>query len=125
MKRYFDLNKLTDNNYCDDLEPNWVEIPDDGKPYGLVDGEVIDISDMPEYIAEQKKILIQAAKITRDTAINEITNAKLLDDLQHDSGQITDTIYNTRKATRLAQLAEVQAAFYTATGLAQPTIITA
>lgn len=49
MKRYFDLNKLTDNNYCDDLESHMVLIPDDGKPYGLVDGNVVDISGNDEY----------------------------------------------------------------------------
>ena len=64
MIRYFDLSKLTDNNYCDVIESYMVEIPNDGKPYGLVDGEVKDISQTPEYIAEQEhqKALIQDKK---------------------------------------------------------------
>ena len=53
MKRFFDLNKLTDNNFCDNLESYMVEIPDDNKPYGLVNGKVEEISKTPEYIANQ------------------------------------------------------------------------
>lgn len=79
----------------------------------------------PAYLAEQKKQLIQSAKTTRDKAINEITNAKLLDDLQLDAGTITQAIYDTRKTARLSQLAEVQNTFYTTTGLPRPTTITA
>ena len=77
------------------------------------------------YKAQIKKQTIQAAKATRDSAINEITNAKLLDELQLDAGQITQAIYDARKTARLAQLAQVQTDFYTATGLTQPTTITA
>lgn len=91
----------------------------------IVNGKSVDRTQDADYIAEQKKQLIQQAKVTRDTAINEITNAKLLDDLQLDAGTITQAIYNARKTARLAQLAEVNATFYTTTGLIQPTTITA
>jgi len=98
MKRFFDLNTNTDSNFCDVIDPNYmVEIPDDGKPYGLIDGEVICVEKNPEYIAEQKRqnMLIQAQKtitkrqllfwlflkkqITEDsifTAINSIPDQK-------------------------------------------------
>ena len=78
-----------------------------------------------QIIISQKKQTIQTAKAIRDKAINEITNAKLLDELQLDAGQITQAVYDARKTARLAQLAQVQTAFYTATGLTQPTTITA
>ena len=56
MKRYFDLNLKTDNNFCDVIDPSFmVEVPNDGKPYGEVNGIVQDISQTPEYIAEQIK----------------------------------------------------------------------
>lgn len=55
MKRYFDLNKLTDNNFCDDIDESFmVEIPDDGKPYGLVENEVVCVEANQEYIQSQK-----------------------------------------------------------------------
>lgn len=54
MKRYFDLNKLTDNNYCDIIDESYmVEIPNDGKPYGQVDKKVVDISETHEYLAQK------------------------------------------------------------------------
>ena len=54
MKRYFDLNLKTDNNFCDAIDPSYmVEIPNDGKPYGLVNNKVVDISKTPDYIAKQ------------------------------------------------------------------------
>lgn len=65
MKRYFDLNLKTYNNYCDIIDLSYMhEIPDDGNPYGIVDGELKDISQTPEYIAEQeaKAKAIQDAK---------------------------------------------------------------
>ena len=59
MKRYFDLTTNKDNNYCDEIDSSYmVEIPDDGKPYGLVDNKVIDISETIEYkekIAKEKE----------------------------------------------------------------------
>ena len=91
----------------------------------VINGVAKDISDTDEYKAQVKKQEIQTAKSTRDSAINEITNAKLLDELQLDAGQITQAIYDARKTARLAQLAQVQSDFYTATGLTQPTTITA
>ena len=91
----------------------------------IVNGEAVDRTQDADYIAEQKKQLIQQAKAIRDTAINEITNAKLLDDLLLDAGQITEAVYAARKTARLAQLAEIQTTFYTTTGLTQPTTITA
>ena len=50
MKRYFDLRNNTFDNRCDDYnEPYMVEIPYNGKPYGFVNGEVVDISETQEY----------------------------------------------------------------------------
>ena len=60
MKRYFDLSTLTDSNYCDIINQDFmVEIPDDGKPYGLINNEVVDISQMPEYKLKQFQKSIQ------------------------------------------------------------------
>ena len=60
MKRYFNLIKKTDNNYCDDIDSSFmVEIPDDGKPYGLIDGDVICIENNQEYkdkVAAEKEV---------------------------------------------------------------------
>lgn len=61
MKRYFNLNDNTCNNYCDDIEVScMVEIPDDGKPYGKINDVVQDISNTDEYkiktLAEQNAI---------------------------------------------------------------------
>lgn len=61
MKRFFNLKDNTFNNYCDDIDPSYmVEIPDDGKPYGIANGAVVDISKTNEYtakMAEQEKAL--------------------------------------------------------------------
>lgn len=67
MKRYFNLNDNTYNHYCDEIEPSYmVEIPDDGKPYGMVNGEIIDISETDEY-----KLNIAAKE--KESKINELT----------------------------------------------------
>lgn len=61
MKRYFDLNTNTDNNFCDVIDPSYmVEIPNDGKPYGVRNGVVICLENDPEYIAEQEAIAKQS-----------------------------------------------------------------
>ena len=54
MKRYFDLRENTYNNYCDDIDSTYmVEIPDDGRPYGVKDAEVVDISQDSAFLASQ------------------------------------------------------------------------
>jgi len=59
MKRYFNLNNNADNNFCDEIDETFmVEIPDDNKPYKMVDGQVIDVSETESYkreIAELRK----------------------------------------------------------------------
>lgn len=35
-----------------------IEIPNDGKPYGFVNGEIVDLTTTPEYIQAQKDELI-------------------------------------------------------------------
>ena len=61
MRRYYDLSLKTDNNFCDVIDPSYmVEIPNDGKPYAVVNGTIQDISQTPEYIAEQKAIAKQS-----------------------------------------------------------------
>jgi len=73
MKRYFDLNKNTDSNYCDVIDSSYmVEIPDDGKPYGLVKNEVVDISQTPEYIAEQALKAKEQTNAEIQKQINEL-----------------------------------------------------
>lgn len=61
MKRYFNKDDNTYNNYCDNIDESYmVEIPDNGKPYGLVNGIVIDISETDDYkakIAEEEKTI--------------------------------------------------------------------
>lgn len=60
MKRYFNLNTLSDRGEADDIDASYmVEVPNDGKPYGLRNGEVICLENDPEYIAEQKAIAKQ------------------------------------------------------------------
>jgi uncharacterized protein YuzE len=100
-------------------EQLYFDIPNDGKIYKIENNKLVEDTNA------EKKQLIQSAKEIRDKAINEITNAKLLDDLQLDAGTITQTVYDARKTARLAQLAEVQNTFYTTTGLTKPTTITA
>ena len=138
MKRYFDLNNKTYNNFCDEIDASFmVEIPDDGKPYGIVDGEVVDISDRPEYIAEQKCKLIQDANEVRRKAIDNITNSVILDQLlstyasvQYNYGEISEaeyqnlaTVYNGRLEAKAKLYAKVKADFYATTGLIEPTNI--
>lgn len=59
MIRFFNRNDSTYNNYTDVIDNSYmVEIPDDGKPYGLIDGIVQDISNTTDYknkIAAQKE----------------------------------------------------------------------
>lgn len=99
----------------------WLEVPQEleNKLVKVINGAIV------EDINAEKTVLILQSKTERDKAINEITNAKLLDDLQLDGGQITQSIYDTRKNARLAQLAEVLSTFYTTTGLSRPINITA
>lgn len=62
MKRYFDLRNSSYNNYCDDINPEYmVEIPNDTKPYGLVEGVVVDISQAQEYLSK----IVQKEKETQ------------------------------------------------------------
>ena len=69
MKRYYDLNLKTDNNFCDIIDPSYmVEIPNDGKPYGLRNGVVVCLEGDTEYIAEQLNIL-------KNKALSNITNS--------------------------------------------------
>lgn len=67
MKRFFDLRNNSYNNYCDDINPEYmIEIPDNTKPYGLVEGAVVDISHSQEYLSEiaqkEKEIQIEDFK---------------------------------------------------------------
>lgn len=67
MKRYFDLRNNSYSNYCDDINLEYmVEIPDNGKPYGLVDGAVVDISQAQGYLSQvaqkEKEIQIEDLK---------------------------------------------------------------
>ena len=59
MKRYYDLKTNTDNNFGDEIDQSYmVEIPNDGKPYGLIDGKVVDILETQDYknkIATEKE----------------------------------------------------------------------
>lgn len=126
---YFDNNKQAysfeiENPIATIDDATWSNYAGTDK-WDIVNGVFTDISNTDAYKAKVKKQTIQTAKAIRDSAINEITNAKLLDDLQLDAGTITQAIYDARKTARLAQLAEVQTAFYTTTGLTQPTTITA
>lgn len=64
MKRYFDLTNKTDNNFCDVIDVTFMtEIPNNNKPYGLIDGQVIDISETEAYktkiLKEEKEIRLQ------------------------------------------------------------------
>lgn len=60
MKRYFDLNLNTDNNFCDIIDETFmVEIPNDGKPYGKINNEVVDISNTDNYKLSQFQKAIQ------------------------------------------------------------------
>lgn len=61
MKRYLDLRNSSYNNYCDEIDSHYmVEIPEDGKPYGLVEGIAVDISKTSEY---QSKVTQQENEI--------------------------------------------------------------
>ncbi len=59
MIRFFNKNDGTYNNYCDEIDETFmVEIPDDNKPYKMIDGQVIEVSDTEAYkraIAELEK----------------------------------------------------------------------
>lgn len=73
MKRYYDLNQKTYNNYCDEIDSTYmIEIPDDGKPYGLIEGEVADISETAQYIEEQKKINDELTKKSLENELKEL-----------------------------------------------------
>ncbi|MEI8128055.1 MAG: hypothetical protein WCG95_00430 [bacterium] len=85
MKRYFDLNNNTDNNFCDEIDETFmVEIPDDNKPYGLVDGQVTDVSDTEAYkreIAElekQNKITVLKSQIVELEALQSRSIRELI-----------------------------------------------
>ena len=61
MKRYFNLETETDNNYCFEIASDYMqEIPNDGKPYGIRNGLVVCIENDPEYTTQQKAIAKQS-----------------------------------------------------------------
>jgi len=73
MIRYFNKTDGTDNNFCDEIDSTYMfEIPDDGKPYSEVDGEIICLLENSEYIAEKEK---EAAEIQ---AQKNITKRQML-----------------------------------------------
>lgn len=80
MIRYFDTENMTDNNYCDILHNGMIEIPDDGKPYGLIDGKVSDISNTEEYLNIQKENnrLNQISTLKKELADLDIKSIRAL-----------------------------------------------
>ncbi len=73
MKRYFNLIDTTDNNYCDVIDSSYmIEIPDDGKPYGLINSELMDISETDEYKLKIKTLENNIKKASLQAQITEL-----------------------------------------------------
>ena len=125
MKRYFNLNNNTYNNYCDNIDVSYmVEIPDDNKPYGFINNIVSNISQTDDYINEQKKQSILQAKSTRDKIIDAVTSSVLIDQLQLSANIITQEVYNTRFSAKSALYSNAITQFYSTTNLIPVSTIT-
>lgn len=73
MKRYFNKNNNSYNNYCDDIDSSFmVEIPDDGKPYGLIDNQLVDISSTEAYKAKVTEDAKQIKLAELNSQISEL-----------------------------------------------------
>lgn len=78
MKRY--LNKIdeTFNNYADEIDESYmIEIPNDGKPYGLVNGVAEDISQSTGYLEKIAKEAKSARTSEVLKKINELDNKRV------------------------------------------------
>jgi hypothetical protein len=88
----------------------------------IVNGESVDRTQDADYIAEQKKQLIQTAKATRDTKIDSLTNSALIDLLQLKAGEISQAIYDSRTLAKAQMYEQAKHDFYNTTGLTPKTI---
>lgn len=89
----------------------------------IVNGEVVDRTQDADYIAEQKKQLIQQAKDKRDKVIDAVTSSVILDQLQKEVGIITQAIYDSRFAAKANMYQNATNEFYITTGLIATTSI--
>lgn len=78
MIRYFNKNSNTYNNYTDEIDTSYMfEIPDDGKPYGIINAEIVDISDADEYKQQILEKEITIKKNTLQYQIDEIDKKRI------------------------------------------------
>lgn len=78
MKRYFDKNDNSYNNYCDEVDESYmVEIPNDGKPYGFIGDEIVDISNTTEYQAKIKARENAVKKAAFQAQIDELDKKRV------------------------------------------------
>lgn len=113
MKRYFDKNDNSYNNYCDEVDGSYmVEIPDDGKPYGFIGDEIADISNTHEYQAKIKARENAVKKAAFQAQIDELDKKRVRAGFEpsvkdETTGQTWLEYYNLQVQELRNQLAEL------------------